>query len=302
MTDTNDMFPDLSVDEVDFYLEKLRMRYKKIDPADYYLSYSGGKDSHLLYWFQKVYCKGTAIADIPIVGVNTYMEHEEILKRITDNSDVVLKPDLLPFEIKEKYGSPCFSKVQDEYIQRYQRGSRAPSTLMFITGDHKSKFKLGKKARNLLLDDKLHKVSNKCCEYLKKRPAALYQKETGRRPILGLRQEEGLTRKANVVSCFSKKLVFTPIWDLSNDLLEKIIEKYGIEVPDIYKHISRTGCMGCPYGSFTKNTQKELKLLSKNRLKFVKEYFKESYEVLGINIEKDDKDDYNGRNGKRENI
>ena len=121
-----------NVDEVDFYLHKLRLRYKKIDPEEYYLSYSGGKDSHLLYWFQKVYMKGTPIENIPIVGVNTYMEHEEILKRITDNSDVILKPKLKPFEIKEKYGSPCFSKVQDEYISRYQRGSTAPSTLMFV--------------------------------------------------------------------------------------------------------------------------------------------------------------------------
>ena len=230
-----------NVDEVDFYLHKLRLRYKKIDPEEYYLSYSGGKDSHLLYWFQKVYMKGTPIENIPIVGVNTYMEHEEILKRITDNSDVILKPKLKPFEIKEKYGSPCFSKVQDEYISRYQRGSTAPSTLMFVAGDRVSKFKLNKKARKLLLSGELHKVSNKCCTYLKKKPAEEYIKETGQKPILGLRQDEGMARKAHVSSCFSKNMVFTPIWDLSDDMLQKIIDKYDIEVPPIYKRISRTG-------------------------------------------------------------
>ena len=41
--------------------------------------------------------------------------------------------------------------------------------------------------------------------------------------------------------------------------------------------------MGCPYGSYKGDTEKELALLNENQLKFVKEYFKESYEVLGIN-------------------
>lgn len=40
--------------------------------------------------------------------------------------------------------------------------------------------------------------------------------------------------------------------------------------------------MGCPYGSYKHETEKELALINKNQKKFVCEYFKESYEVLGI--------------------
>ena len=40
--------------------------------------------------------------------------------------------------------------------------------------------------------------------------------------------------------------------------------------------------MGCPYGSYKGDTEKELSLLNENQRKFVMEYFKESYEVLGI--------------------
>jgi hypothetical protein len=40
--------------------------------------------------------------------------------------------------------------------------------------------------------------------------------------------------------------------------------------------------MGCPYGSWKKETQKELQLITPQQRKFVCEYFKESYEVLGI--------------------
>ena len=82
----------------DFYLIDLKSRFDKIKPNTYYLSYSGGKDSHFLYWFIKEYLHRD---DIKIVGINTYMEHHEILKRILKNCDIVLLPKLKPFEIKE---------------------------------------------------------------------------------------------------------------------------------------------------------------------------------------------------------
>ena len=101
------------MDDVDFYLIDLKSKFDKIKPNTYYLSYSGGKDSHFLYWFIKEYLKRD---DIKIVGINTYMEHHEIRDRILKNSDIVLLPKMKPFEIKEKYGIPCFSKEQDFYI------------------------------------------------------------------------------------------------------------------------------------------------------------------------------------------
>ena len=272
----------------DFYLLDLKSKFDKIKPNTYYLSYSGGKDSHFLYWFIKEYLKRD---DIKIVGINTYMEHHEILKRIIKNSDIVLVPKLKPFQIKEKYGSPCFSKIQDDFIDRYQRGSRTKSLMeriqsrKFIGHDgkaHASSFRLNELARKTLLSGQLHRVSPKCCYYLKKKTAHDFEKETGLKPILGVRGSEGALRKTQYKSCFSKDGKFTPIHDLSNELLEKIIKKYNIEVPDVYKYIQRTGCMGCPYGRYKGDTTKELALLNDRQRKFVLEYFKESYEVLGI--------------------
>src|SRR5690606_1208262 len=98
------------------------------------------------------------------------------------------------FEIKNKYGIPCFSKWQDEMINRYQNGSRRPYLLERITGIHKdtgeiinSRFKLNNKARELLLSNKLHRVSPKCCYYLKKAPIKKYEQKSGKKPILGVR-------------------------------------------------------------------------------------------------------------------
>lgn len=276
------------MDEVDFYLVDLKSRFDKIKPNTYYLSYSGGKDSHFLYWFIKEYLKRD---DIKIVGINTYMEHHEIRDRILKNSDIVLKPKLKPFEIKEKYGSPCFSKIQDDFIDRYQRGSRSKSLMeriqarQFVGRDgkiHTSSFSLNKKARELLLSGKLHRVSPKCCKYLKKEPAREFEEQTGLKAILGVRGSESAMRRSQYKSCFTNDKKFTPLHDLSDELLDKIYQKYNIEIPKVYNYICRTGCMGCPYGSYKHDTEKELALLSPNQLKFVSEYFKESYEVLGI--------------------
>lgn len=271
--------------EEEFYLEDLKSKFRKLKNVGgygtYYLSYSGGKDSHFLYWFIKEYAP--EFSEIEVVGVNTYMEHHEILQRINKNCDRVLLPAMKPFEIKEKYGIPCFSKFQDEMISRYQKGSRTKNTMDAITGENRITFKLNKKARELTLNGKLHKVSNKCCKVIKKDTLHKYEKETKKKAIMGVRGGESKLRNSQYKTCFTKDKKFTPIHDLSDELLEKIIKKYNIEVPNVYKFINRTGCMGCPYGSRGGNTQKELALINENQKRFVCEYFKESYEVLGIN-------------------
>lgn len=278
--------------EEEWYLIDLKSRFDKIKLNEYYLSYSGGKDSHFLYWFIKEYLKRD---DIKIVGINTYMEHHEIRDRITKNSDIVLFPELKPMQVKEKYGSPCFSKIQDDFIDRYQRGSRSKSLMDRIQSRefegrdgkiHKSSFSLNSKAREMLLNGTLHRVSPKCCKMLKKNTAHKFEKETGLKAILGVRGDEGAMRKTQYKSCFTKDKKFTPLWDLTDELMEKIIKKYNIEVPEVYKHIGRTGCMGCPYGHYKHDTEKELMLIDDAQFRFVCEYFKESYEVLGIDIEK----------------
>lgn len=214
------------------------------------------------------------------------MEHPQILKRIRENADIILYPELKPFEIKERFGSPCFNKHTDDFIDRYQKGSRSKSTIDIIYGTKKSMFNISKKARDYLLNGEAHRISPKCCKYLKKETAKKYEKKTNKHPIIAVRGSESLNRKARYKTCFSKNGYFHPLYDLNDEMLHAIEEKYGIEVPEIYDHITRTGCMGCPYGHYKGDTEKELRLVNKNQRKFLGEYFKESYEVLGIDIGK----------------
>ena len=273
-------------EDVELYLTDLKSKFDKIKPNTYYLSYSGGKDSHFLYWFIKEYLKRD---DIKIVGINTYMEHHEILKRIIKNSDIVLYPKIKPMEIKEKYGIPCFSKEQDFYIYYYQnairKGKKPSKTIQEkIDGTYKTGFCLSKKAREYVKSNKAHKITHLCCHYLKKEPARRFEKETKLKPILGIKSNESMMRKQQYKTCFTKDGKFTPIHDLSDELLDKIYKQYNIEIPEVYNHICRTGCMGCPYGSYKHDTEKELDLILPQQRKFVEEYFRESYEVLGIDL------------------
>lgn len=273
-------------EEVDFYLFDLQSKFAKIDKSKYMLSYSGGKDSHFLYWFIKNYMKDT---EIEIVGINTRMEHPQIIRRIMDNCDTVLLPKLKPQELYEKYGKPCFNKGHDQKIDYFQRGSIAPSVIDYIYGTGKKEFsyyKLPKYAREKLLNGDLPRISDKCCKYLKKEPAKEYAKKTGKHWIIGTRAEESIMRKKAYKGCFHKNGNFTPIWDLTDEMEEAIYFYYKIEIPPIYEVLTRTGCIGCPYD---KNIEKTLQIISDNQYRYVMSLFKDVYEAKGINYERDDK-------------
>lgn len=208
------------MDNATFYLEDLKTKFSKIKPEEYYLSYSGGKDSHLLYWFIKEYAP--QFKNIKVVSVNTYMEHHEIRDRIYKNADIVLMPTMKPFEIKEKYGIPCFSKSQDYFIESFQSGSKSPSHLARFYGISQSWHNVSKKAREYVLSGNAHKISPKCCKFLKKQPFKTYEKQSGLKAILGVKGNESKMRATQYKSCFTKDKKFTPLYDLTDELEDEI--------------------------------------------------------------------------------
>lgn len=293
------------MNEVEFYLEDLKSKFTKIDPTQYYLAYSGGRDSHFLFWFIREYLHETRI---PIVFSNTGMELPEIRERGLANADVVLKPAMKHFEIKEKYGIPLNTKQSDQWVRRYQKhifeeGKTeeeltnylrwvALRDVNYAPDQHKGRVSwmaVPKNTVEAMRSGQLHKVSPLCCKYLKKEPAKKYNKEKGRKEILGVMGSESWTRKYIYQSCFSKGGKFTPLWDLTEDLRNKIEEYYEIPVPHVYQYTTQTGCAGCPYGQHGKNkfftTDVDLNLCKEGQRKFILEYFRESYEFKGYHFQ-----------------
>ena len=294
------------MNEAEFYLEDLKSKFTKINPSDYYLSYSGGRDSHFLLWFIREYLHETRI---PAVFSNTGMEIPEIRKRGLSNADVILKPVMKHAEIKEKYGIPLNTKNTDEWVYRYQSRKEQgisdndmPNSIKYYAMRQVDAIEYGrkngmlsmlcvnKKTSDAMIKGKLHKVSNLCCTYLKKKPALDYidkERERGitRKPILGIMGSESIIRGAKYKSCFTKDGKFAPLWDLSEELRNKIEEYYEIPVPSVYQYVTQTGCAGCPYGQHGKNkfegTNIDLSLCGVGQRKFILNYFGESYKFKG---------------------
>lgn len=191
------------MNRVEFYLEDLKSKFSKINPSEYYLAYSGGRDSHFLLWFIREYLHETRI---PAVFSNTGMEIPEIRDRALANCDVVLKPVMKHFEIKERYGIPLNSKMTDDYVWRYrmlkeERGVTDENMPYYIrhcifheidatergkrTGQL-SYFAVPKKIAQAVIKGTLHRVSPFCCNFMKKEPAKKYESVTGYKPIIGI--------------------------------------------------------------------------------------------------------------------
>lgn len=178
------------MNQVEFYLEDLKSKFAKINPSEYYLAYSGGRDSHFLYWFIREYLHETRI---PSVFSNTGMEIPEIRDRALANADITLKPAMKHYEIKEKFGIPLNTKRSDEWVYRYQTFREAGRTdeempnyikhmvlreVNAVPRGRKtgmlSMLAVNKKTSDAVREGRLHKVSNLCCTYLKKLPAEAY--------------------------------------------------------------------------------------------------------------------------------
>ncbi len=171
-------------------------------------------------------------------------------------------------------------------IRRYQNGARSEYLMQIIKGNiptktgRKSSFCLNKTAKDLLLGEELHKVSSMCCDISKKKPLKSYEKQTSKLPIIGVRGSESARRKGKYTSCLTAKKHFTPIYDFTDKMCEAVYKVFDIEIPNIYNHIDRTGCIMCPYSK--KNILKEAKLATKSQVKYALDSFGESYKTKGL--------------------
>lgn len=177
---------------------KIRMTQRRIrDWYDYwdgmvYVSFSGGKDSTVLK-----HIVDSMFDDVPALFVNTGLEYPEIQKFAMSQKNVVtVRPEMRFDEVITKYGYPAISKDISNCVYWAKRGS--PTRLARIKGTHTKKdgspsmFNCSK--WEFMLDAPFE-VSNECCKIMKKKPSAKYEKETGRKPMLGLMAEESLKRK-----------------------------------------------------------------------------------------------------------
>lgn len=160
-----------------------------------YLSFSGGKDSTVLY---DIISKTPGVYAVPSVFVDTGLEYPEVRMFATERADVIVRPEMRFDEVIKTYGYPVISKHVANAVEGAKRkpdGSRAKR----LAGEYGGR-KDGKPSKfdcqqwSFLLRAPFD-VSDKCCNVMKKKPAKKYQRETGRVPILATMTDESALRK-----------------------------------------------------------------------------------------------------------
>lgn len=115
-------------------------------------------------------------------------------------------------------------------------------------------------------------ISNKCCEYAKKKPAKQFIKDMDAdMEITGLRKSEGGIRSATFKTCYSESKykgcnTYRPIFWYTDSDKKDYENFYGVTHSRCYSEydLKRTGCIGCP---FNLHVNEELEIIRKNEPK-----------------------------------
>jgi len=263
-------------------LSKKRIR-EWCEAWDYnvYVSFSGGKDSTVLaHLVKQVYPK------VPLVFVDTGMEFPEIRNFCKQQDNIIiLKPKKTFKQVIEEYGYPIISKRTSRYI----RDLRKPTSVNAATqnlrmtgytqaGNYCPFQKLSQKWRFLV--DAPFKISEQCCDVMKKEPFKRFEKETGLKPFTGELAEDNYFRRSNYLKtgcnafdqkkCKSRPLGF---WR-EQDILQ-YIRDFNVPYCSIYGDIvsengilctsgeRRTGCVFCMFGVHLEGDDNRFKRLEK---------------------------------------
>lgn len=231
-----------------------------------YISFSGGKDSAVLRDIVK-----RLYPDVPAVFVDTGLEYPEVRRFAIERADVVLRPEMRFDQVIKTYGYPVLGKKQARFIHDLQFASdrNAQTVSLRLTGyNSKGQYcptqKLAEKY--IPLADAPFKVSERCCDVMKKRPLSKYHKQTGRVPFTGemacesdLREKSYLETGCNAFNTKKPKSMPLAVWT-EQDVLQYIQQK-SLPIAAVYGDVSfedgvfsttgvsRTGCMFCMFGA-----------------------------------------------------
>ncbi len=239
-------------------IEKIKNVINQYGEDNFYLNFSGGKDSTVLH-----YLLDMALPDnnIPRVFINTGIEYNDIVKfvkdmQIKDNRIVILKPTQNIRNVLEEHGYPFkskeFSNIVNMYYSQKDKGYITYSVKYRISREQKY-IVVPKCLEYLLIERPKFKISDLCCYYLKKKPFAKWSKQNNKSiSITGMRSAEGGRRRnMNCIIAKNDKLIkFHPLAPITEEWEDWFIEKYNIKLCKLYYppfSFKRTGCKGCPF-------------------------------------------------------
>ena len=255
-------------DKIRFSQKRIKQWVNEFGENGTYISFSGGKDSTaLLHLVRSVF------PNVPAVFVDTGLEYPEIKKFVKSFDNVeIIRPKMMFNQVLDKYGFPIISKEVSECVDQARKAlisDKYPYRLAKIMGTaldkngNPSKYNCSKWK---FLMDAPFKISNQCCTVMKKTPAHLYHRQTGRVPIIGTMAVESRLRTQQYLKqgCngFENKIpTSTPIAFWTEQDILAYLRKFNLPIASVYGEIKeledgtlittgcqRTGCMFCGYG------------------------------------------------------
>jgi 3'-phosphoadenosine 5'-phosphosulfate sulfotransferase (PAPS reductase)/FAD synthetase len=280
-----------------------------------YVSFSGGKDSTVLAWLAAQVCK---LFDCKLIlwFSDTGLEFPELREHVKTYSEWLkltfsIEVETIMDTPKDKNGKriifkdvilnegyPILSKNISRQIGDVQRLGQDCWAARCFDGRETGMYDMRRWKYVLSAP---YKVSNKCCEIMKKRPAHRFTKLSGLMPIIGTMACESRQRKTewlhNGCNAFNKKNPSSQpmsFWT-EQDVLECLV-KYEIPYSSVYGEIkknekgewyttgyNRTGCMFCGYGCHLEKEPNRFQML-KNTHPKVWDYCMKSVEDGGLGM------------------
>ena len=266
-------------------MSKLRIReWYRHHHGRVYVAFSGGKDSTVLLDLVR-----SEYPDVPAVFADTGLEYPEIRQFVKTIPNVTwVKPKMNFREVVERYGYPVVSKATATSISRYRNTSDPKQKELRLyggvnptSGKRQAMGIIPKKWRYLI--DAPFRISERCCDSLKKQPYKKFDKETGLKPFVGTMARDSNFRKLEYFrrgcNSYGGAGRSTPLafW-LEADIWE-YIRINNIPYSKIYDMgESRTGCMWCAFGSHMEKGENRFQRMAKSHPK----QYKFCIETLGM--------------------
>ena len=249
------------------------------------ISFSGGKDSTvLLDLVRNIY------PDVPAIFCDTGLEFPEIRDFVKSITNVeILKPKKSFVQVLSEVGYPLGSKRTSLNIEYGRKARERNDEAKF--NEYCNGVRHGKDGTNYVympickqlrpLIDAPVRISNKCCDIMKKKPIHEYCKRTGRKTINGTMATESKQRElgwiktgCNVFSIGREVSHPMSFWTEQDVLL--YIKRYHLPYASVYGDLielqngqleftgrQRTGCVFCGFGCHLEKEPNRFQTLAK---------------------------------------
>lgn len=250
-------------------VQKIKQIINQFGEENFYISFSGGKDSTVLSALIDMALPDNKILRVYAdTGIELNMIRDFVFDMAkSDDRFVIIKPSVSIKTMLENDGYPFKSKKHAKKLGTYQRNGWTKTTQNYLyPSDECKTFACPKILRYQFSEDFKLKVDYKCCVNLKENPLREWAKENHKPiAIVGIMKSEGGSRlKGKCLAFNNKKLkAFQHLIPVTKEWENWFISEYNIQICDIYYppyNFERTGCKGCPFNIYL---QKELDVLEK---------------------------------------